>query len=978
MKAPNPPDEAQRLASLHQYAVLDTPVEACFDDLTALAAHICEAPIALITLIDEERQWVKSRVGWDVTETTRDIAFCTHVVQQKALLIVPDATQDARFVDNPLVQGDPGIRFYAGAPLVTEEGFVLGTLCVIDRTPRIMTAEHQQALQVLSRHVMVQLELRRRTLEVEKLRCEREHIAAALQQEHSDVERIQQDRARLAKAEQTGRQLLETNERSRLALLSVLEDQKHIEATLRDSEQRFRATFEQAAMGIALVALDGQWLRVNQKLCDIFGYTRETLLERTFQEMTHQDDLVSDLDHMRLMLAGQISTYIVEKRYFHQNGTIVWASLTAALVRTATGAPDYFIAVIEDISERKRMAEALKDSERHFQRVLDSVLAFSGILTPDGIVTFANKTALDAAGISLSDVVGKPLVETYWLSWSEAVQQRMREAIRRASAGEVVRYDEQICIAGGRIIDAEISIIAMRNAEGQVTHLIPSGIDITERKRAEATLRESEARFRYLFEHNPAPMLVYERESLRLLAVNVAYLGQFGYSREEAMSMLLPDLYPESEKAAITALIPQLHGHAYAGEWHHKRKDGTLVDVVAYSHDIDFEGRGARIAVVHDITERKRTEDALRMSEARYRTLLETAPFPVVITRLRDGMLRYGNRRAEEKFGISRDEGIGQQASNFYLDPKERDQFLARLLSGMAISDHESRLRATDGAPFWAQLSAAIIEYEGEPAIFSSINDITARKQAEEEVRELNAALELRVAERTAQLLAVNKELETFTYSVSHDLKAPLRGIDGYSRLLLEDHAEQLDMEGRTFLANIRRGAGQMAQLIEDLLAYSRIERRHLQAERVDLPRLVDTIVAERTEEITARGVTMKIDVFPKVAIVDRDGLAMALRNLMDNALKFTRDAPQPVIEIGLHLESGVCVLWVRDNGIGFDMKFHERIFEMFQRLQLAEEFPGTGIGLAIVRKAMQRMGGRAWATSAPGEGATFYLEMPA
>lgn len=721
MKAVLPPNETQRLESLHEYEMLDTPGEACFDDLTELAACICEAPIALITLIDEKRQWFKSRLGFNIQESARDIAFCAHAIHQKELFIVPDATQDERFSDNPWVIGEPGIRFYAGAPLLSPDGHALGTLCVIDRVSREMSPDHQQALRVLSRHVMAQFELRRRTFEVQKLRLEREEISASLEQEYSHAESLKQDTARLSNTEQDGRRLVLITERSRLALLSVLEDHKH----------------------------------------------------------------------------------------------------------------------------------------------------------------------------------------------------------------------------------------------------------------AEATLRESEARFRLLFERNPAPMLVYERESLRLLAVNEAYLSQYGYSLEEALAMLLPDLYPDSEKAEIAALIPHLQGHAYVGEWHHRRKDGMLINIVAYSHDIDFEGRGARIAVIHDITERKRTEDALKMSEARYRTLLETAPFPVVITRLSDGILRYGNRRAEEKFGISRDKGIGQLASSFYLDAEERDQFLARLIHGTAISDHELRLRGMDGMPFWAQLSAAIIEFEGEPAIFSSINDITARKQAEEDVRELNTALEQRVAERTAQLLAVNKELETFTYSVSHDLKAPLRGIDGYSRLLLEDHAAQLDEEGRTFLANIRRGAGQMGQLIEDLLAYSRIERRHLHAEQVDLPRLVDTTVAERAVEIAARGITMKIDVFPQVVITDRDGLAMALRNLLDNALKFTRDASQPVIEIGLHLESGRCLLWVRDNGIGFDMKFHERIFEIFQRLQLAEEFPGTGIGLAIVRKAMQRMGGRAWATSAPGQGATFYLEMP-
>jgi len=214
MKAPLPLDEAERIESLREYAVLDTPEETCFDELTELAARICEAPIALISLIDEERQWFKSRVGLDVTETTRDIAFCAHAIHQKELFIVPDATQDVRFADNPLVMGEPGIRFYAGAPLLTPEGHALGTLCVIDRKPREMSAEHQQAMRVLSHHVMTQLELRRRTLQVAHLRQEREQILATLRQEHSDKERIQQDSARLADAEQDGRRLIESTERS--------------------------------------------------------------------------------------------------------------------------------------------------------------------------------------------------------------------------------------------------------------------------------------------------------------------------------------------------------------------------------------------------------------------------------------------------------------------------------------------------------------------------------------------------------------------------------------------------------------------------------------------------------------------------------------------------------------------------------------------------------------------------------------------
>jgi signal transduction histidine kinase len=246
-----------------------------------------------------------------------------------------------------------------------------------------------------------------------------------------------------------------------------------------------------------------------------------------------------------------------------------------------------------------------------------------------------------------------------------------------------------------------------------------------------------------------------------------------------------------------------------------------------------------------------------------------------------------------------------------------------------------------------------------------------------EQVEQYAAELEQRVAERTAELNARNRELETFSYSVSHDLKAPLRGIDGYSRLLLEDYADKLDDEGRTFLHTIRRAALQMNQLIDDLLAYSRLERRPLQSGLVNLRALVDSLLAEREGELRARGMAVNIELPCASVLADPDGLVLALRNLLDNALKFTQATPQPAIEIGGREGENGCIIWVRDNGIGFDMKFHDRIFDIFQRLHRAEEYPGTGVGLAIVSKAIERMGGRAWAQSEPGQGATFYLELP-
>jgi signal transduction histidine kinase len=195
--------------------------------------------------------------------------------------------------------------------------------------------------------------------------------------------------------------------------------------------------------------------------------------------------------------------------------------------------------------------------------------------------------------------------------------------------------------------------------------------------------------------------------------------------------------------------------------------------------------------------------------------------------------------------------------------------------------------------------------------------------------------------------------------------------------LLLEDHADRFDEEGRAFLQNVRKATTQMSRLIDDLLAYSRLERRQIHSGRVELRPFVDALLADRADEILARGALVTVDVPEVVVSADRQGLAVAVRNLVENALKFTREAPQPSIEIGGRVADATCLLWVRDNGIGFDMKFHDRIFEVFQRLHRAEEYPGSGVGLAMVRTALQRMGGRAWAESEPGKGATFFLEIP-
>ena len=245
-------------------------------------------------------------------------------------------------------------------------------------------------------------------------------------------------------------------------------------------------------------------------------------------------------------------------------------------------------------------------------------------------------------------------------------------------------------------------------------------------------------------------------------------------------------------------------------------------------------------------------------------------------------------------------------------------------------------------------------------------------------MRQFNATLEQRIVERTAELSALNQSLESFVYLVSHDLKAPLRGVEGYSRLLQEDYGEQLDEEGRLFVQNIRAGVTRMNELITDLLTYSRMERRKLEPAMLDLAALVDQALQVCAQEIAACRIKVVSQLSALSVYGDREGILLVLRNLLENAIKFSKHAVHPRIELGASHDDQSVTLWVRDNGIGFDMKYNQRIFEIFERLHRQEDYPGTGIGLALVRKAMERMGGSVWAESTPGQGATFFLRLPA
>jgi light-regulated signal transduction histidine kinase (bacteriophytochrome) len=251
------------------------------------------------------------------------------------------------------------------------------------------------------------------------------------------------------------------------------------------------------------------------------------------------------------------------------------------------------------------------------------------------------------------------------------------------------------------------------------------------------------------------------------------------------------------------------------------------------------------------------------------------------------------------------------------------------------------------------------------------------RQDAEDEVRQANASLERRVSLRTAQLEAANKEMEGFNYSVSHDLRTPLRAIDGFSRILLEDYASSLDDEGRRLLDVILRGTKRMSQLIDDILAFSRMGRQEMTAQRIDMTQLVCAVIDDLSQNANRRELSFKVGSLPD-AFADLGTVRQVWVNLIGNAIKYTGRTSPAVIEVGSMTEADGLLYFVKDNGVGFDMQYADKLFGVFQRLHGQEEFSGTGIGLAIVKRVVTRHGGRVWADATVNSGATFYFTLPA
>jgi PAS domain S-box-containing protein len=638
----------------------------------------------------------------------------------------------------------------------------------------------------------------------------------------------------------------------------------------------------------------------------------------------------------------------------------------------------------------------LKDSEQQIQTIFKNAPDAVVVINSDDVITRWNPAASRIFGWEEEEVVGKFLHEIL-------VPERYRD---KHLAG--LRYF--LKTGNGPVLNSTIEMPARTKNHSEIeieltispaklndSYLFISFLrDITERKKAAAQIRQlnetlekrvlerteqlnlSETKYRHLFQNNPMALWVLDIHTLKFLDVNESALKLYGYSRAEFLSMTSVDLRPEEEKPRYLQLNRNTRGTQITGIWKHCKKDGSIIHSEVIVHEIEFEGKPARLILANDVTEKINALRELQFSEARFRQIFESKMTGFLFWD-GNGKITEANDLFLEMVGYTRSdlkEGRINLNKMTPLEYSETEKLALEQIRATGVCEpFEKEYIRKDGSRLPVIIGAADINDSPSVSGVTCVMDISQRKKMEQEILELNQDLETRISERTKALQEVNKELESFSYSVSHDLRAPLRAIHGYTQMLFEDYESKFDQEAMRLLDAIKFNAKRMGQLVDDLLAFSRMGKRALSERETDLTRLVKEIIDELVASTDKCRVKFTVHELGS-ARADNTLLRQAFQNLISNAVKYSSKKNNPEVEIGLKKVEGHPAWFVKDNGAGFDMAYYNKLFGVFHRLHEQEEFEGTGVGLAIVQRIIQRHGGKVWAEGIVGEGAVFYFTL--